>query len=77
MVTQCISPSCVTLLLTEDETPNLRFAVSACLLAAGHLPWLEIEAEQFSLAGRTLLIARPRSPLRSRLAAPRPRLHRS
>ena len=76
MVTYCISSSCFAALLEEAEAPNIRRTVDLCLLAAGCLPWREMEAELFRLEDRSLLIARPSVPCPVRLPPASPRLRR-
>lgn len=75
MVTFAISSQYIALLLEHGEELEPREAVSRCLMLAGHRPWPDMEAELFSGAHGSLLIARPRSPLLERQALPRQRNH--
>lgn len=76
MVTYCISPDCVALLIAPEEALSVRSAVRECLRAKGFRPWSDMEAELFSSPGGRLLIARPEAPLRERLTAPARRLRK-
>ena len=70
MVTYCITPDCVALLLAPDEPVAVRSAVASCLCEKGLDPWQDMEAELYSCQDGRLLIARPRSPLRQRVSSP-------
>ena len=76
MVTYCISSDCVALLLPEGTDFPVRTLVTACLRKEGLRPWSDMEAELYAAPCGRLLIARPRGPLRSRLAQNAPRLCR-
>ena len=76
MVSVYISPDCVAVLFDGKEISNIRQTVASCLIDAGCTPWREMEAELYSLNGCSLLIARPRPPLRERLIGCFPRLCR-
>ena len=76
MVTYYISSSCFAAALAKGEQINLRPAVSSCLLAAGFMPWRDMEAELFDCGQQALLIVRPHSPRLIRLCRGFPRLHR-
>lgn len=77
MVTYCISSDCVALFLAPEEPIPLRSAVDSCLCEMGLRPWRDMEAELFSCPDGSLLIARPRAPIRQRLSPAAPRLRRS
>ena len=79
MVTSCVSPDCVVLLLSPEDRISPSLAVRSSLLAAGLRPWPDMKAELFDRSGQRLLIACPRPPLcllgpsRGRLRLRRPR----
>lgn len=79
MVTSCVSPDCVVLLLSPEDRLSPSLAVRRSLLDAGLRPWPDMEAALFDRAGQRLLIACPRPPLcllgpsRGRLRLRRPR----
>jgi len=66
MVTICVSPEALALLLSKEEAADVRGAVRASLEGAGLEPWGDLEAEYYEYGGGGLLLARPRSPLRRR-----------
>lgn len=76
MVTYHISSTCFAAVLGKDEHIDLRSSVSSCLLAAGFMPWRDMEAELFDWGQDSLLIVRPYSPRLIRLCRGFPRLRR-
>ena len=72
MVTLCVSRDALALLLSEEETGDVRGAVRLSLENAGLEPWPDLEAELFDRGDGALLLARPRAP---RLTRPRFRRH--
>ncbi len=66
MVTVCVSPEALALLVSEEELGDVRAAVRLSLERAGLEPWRDLEAEYFDRGGGGLLLARPRPPLLSR-----------
>ena len=76
MVTACVSAEQVALLLEPEERRPLRELVEASLRAEGLRPWAEMELELYPGAGGELLLARPRPPLRERVAPCSPRRRR-
>lgn len=66
MVTVCVSPEALALLISEEELDDVRAAVRLSLESAGLEPWHDLECEYFDRGGGGLLLARPRSPLLSR-----------
>jgi len=58
MVTYMISKDCISLLCAEINPEDVRNIVSSCLELFGYESWPAIEAELFSLDGRSLMIAR-------------------
>ena len=77
MVTYCVSPDCVALLLDPEEPLELCPAVSATLRLAGFAPWQEMEGELYSGTEGRLLIARPCPPHLHRCSGTVPRLRRA
>lgn len=76
MIPYYISQDCIAAFLDKDEAMNIDEALACWLIAAGCTPWDGVEAELYPLGGRSLLIARPRPPLRERLKGRYPRLRR-
>ena len=66
MVTMCVSSEALALLLSEEETGDVRNAVRLSLESAGLEPWHDLEAELYDRGDGALLLARPRPPLRCR-----------
>lgn len=66
MVTMCVSRDSLALLLTEEELDDVRGAVRLSLESAGLEPWHDLEAELYDRGDGALLLARPRTPLRTR-----------
>lgn len=66
MVTMCVTEESLALLLSAEEQRDIRAAVRLSLEQAGLPPWADLEAELYGRGDGGLLLARPRSPLRSR-----------
>lgn len=77
MVTTCVSPDCVMLLLAPDEGLSVQGAVRLSLQEAGLLPWKDMEAELYESPRERLLIVRPLAPLCRLCCAGSVRLRRS
>lgn len=63
MVTYCISPRCVVLIISCEELPSVRDFVNSCLKIKVRRLWRDIDFDVFpGLHGEIMLIARPASP---------------
>lgn len=76
MITSFISPECAAFLCEGNIIFSIKDELNAALSVAGYKPWKETEAEFFELNGKTLIIARPLSPLIHRVKSNSPRLFR-
>lgn len=76
MITYTVTQDAVAVILDDSEHTPLKNLIENCLISYGLEPWPDIEAEQFTLCGESLVIARPRAPLSMRTGRSTPRLRR-
>lgn len=74
MVTYCISPKCIMVILSPDDIINLRNLVSSCLKITERSLWQDIDVDIYPAGSHCMmLIARPASPKRRRVNSTSPR----
>lgn len=76
MITYHVDAEAVALGLNESEIKMAAVLVKRCLREHGIRPWERVESEVFAFPGLNLLIARPGSPMLSRVPGGIPRLKR-
>ena len=76
MVTYAVNSQSVALVFDDNERVHIREEINRCLEKRGFPLWGDIEAELFTLPGRSMLIARPRAPRQLRFFKETPRLRR-
>jgi len=76
MITRFISPDCLLIYIKNDELISPLEAVRTAMKNIGMIPWAHIEAEEFVLGDKIMIIARPRAPKIIRKNNGNPRLYR-